>query len=157
METARLPAATLPRSFQFSSTHDKPSTPFKATLLWEKIVLHLEMSIKCGRHSHGLKIYDNCFRGGRAVACLSIYLNKVLPKTVSREQVLTLCNKLVMTGVLEDVRDEDSNIFKESRLYRFSNYHFWETPPTENITSSTPNILSEVSHTTDNYFPHQNK
>lgn len=104
----------------------QPAGPFKATLLWEKIVLHLEGSIKCGRHAHKLKIYDKCFRGAQAVACLSTYLNAILPRTVSREQVLTLCQKLVMTGVMEDVKDEEASTFKEGHLYRFSKYHFWE-------------------------------
>lgn len=140
--------AMLPQSFQLLSVHVKPSqqaNPFKATLLWEKIVFHLERSIKCGRHTQGLKIYDNCFQGAKAVVCLSSYLNTILPKTVTREQVLTLCHKLVNTGVMEDVRGKEKTIFKEGHLYRFSGEHFWETPTTGKASSSTPDPSIEVS------------
>lgn len=89
---------------------------------------HLENSIKPGRHTRGLRIYENCFRGAQAVACLSTYLNAVLPKTVSRGQVLILCQKLVAIGVMEDVKDKKRTMFKEGRLYCFSKEHFWQQP-----------------------------
>ena len=101
---------------------------FKATLLWDKIVAHLEKSIKCGRHTQALRSYSNCFQGSKAVDCLLPHLNSVLPKTVRRHQVQTLCNKLVSTGVIEDVRDKDKGVFREGRLYRLTKNHFWANP-----------------------------
>ena len=122
-------SATLPRSFQLLTVPGAvPECPFRATALWENSVFHLENSVKPGRHTRGLGIYENCFRGAQAVACLSTYLNAVLPKTVSRGQVLTLCQKLVATGVMEDVKDKERTMFKEGRLYRFSKEHFWQQP-----------------------------
>lgn len=125
-------SATFPRSFQFLTVPGAvpkwQADHFRATALWENTVFHLENSIKPGRHTRGLKVYENCFRGAQAVACLSTYLNAALPKTVSRAQVLILCQKLVMTGVMEDVKDKERTIFKEGRLYRFSKEHFWQQP-----------------------------
>ena len=119
---------TFPQSFSRLPNCKWQADPFRATALWENTVFHLENSIKSGRHTRGLKIYNNCFRGADAVACLSTYLNTVLPKTVSRQQVLVLCQKLVMTGVMEDVKDKERTMFKEGRLYRFSKEHFWQQP-----------------------------
>ena len=110
---------TMPPSSQDTDT-------FKATLLWEKIVLHLERSVKCGRRSQGLRVFDDCFPGSKAVECLTIYLNTILPKTVKREQVRVLCQKLLLTEVIEDVRNKEKMVFRESRLYRFTRNHFWE-------------------------------
>ena len=136
--------------------------PFKATLLWERIVQHMEAHIKCGRHTHKLKIYDRCFRGTQAVACLSTYLNATLSRTISREQVLTLCQKLVRTGVMEDVRDCDAVTFKEGHLYRLSKEHFWETPsPTKANAILSSKRLAEVNkvymYLLMHYFCHKSK
>jgi hypothetical protein len=122
---------------------------FRATALWDNTVFHLENSIKPGRHTSGLRIYENCFRGAQAVACLSTYLNAVLPKTVSQGQVLILCHKLVLTGVMEDVKDKERTMFKEGRLYRFSKEHFWQQPAcaAESSSSPTPTLLGCLSPT----------
>lgn len=104
---------------------------FKATLLWEKIVTHLEKNIKCGRHTQSLRSYTNCFQGSKAVDCLLSYLNTVLPKTVKRHQVQTLCQKLVHTGVMEDVKDREKGFFREGRLFRLTKNHFWTDTATE--------------------------
>lgn len=134
-------AVTFPQSFQLPTMPGSavPKCPFRATALWENTILHLENSIKPGRHTRGLRIYDNCFRGAEAVACLSTYLNAVMAKTVSRGQVLILCQKLVMTGIMEDVKDKGRTTFKEGRLYRFSKEHFWQQPAGE--FSPTPTLL----------------
>lgn len=99
---------------------------FKATVLWDKIVTYLEESIKCGRHTQSLKTYTNCFQGSKAVECLLVHLNAVQPKPVKRCQVQTLCQKLVLTGVIEDVKDK--GVFREGRLYRLTRNHFWANP-----------------------------
>lgn len=101
---------------------------FKATALWDKIVAHLEESIKCGRHTQSLKTYTNCFQGSKAVECLLVHLNAVHPKPVKRHQVQTLCQKLVLTGVIEDVKDKDKGVFREGKLYRLTRNHFWANP-----------------------------
>lgn len=106
---------------------------FKATVLWEKIVSHLEESIKCGRHTQSLRTYTNCFQGSKAVDCLLVHLNTILPKTVKRHQVQTLCQKLALTGVIEDVKDKEKSVFRESRLYRLTKNHFWTNPAEVNV------------------------
>ena len=127
MESA---TCVIPRSFQLLPVPGGAVSkcPFRATALWENTVFHLENRIKPGRHTSGLRVYENCFRGAEAVACLSTYLNAVLPKTVSQGQVLILCHKLVVTGVMEDLKDKERTMFKEGRLYRFSKEHFWQQP-----------------------------
>lgn len=136
MESA---TCVIPRSFQLLPVPSGAVSkcPFRATTLWEDTVFQLENSIKPGRHTSGLRIYESCFRGAEAVACLLTYLNAVLPKTVSLGQVLILCHKLVVTGVMEDVKDKERTMFKEGRLYRFSKEHFWQQP-TGALSRSSP-------------------
>jgi len=126
---------------------------FEATLLWETIVNHLESSMKCGRHTQALRSFANCFHGSAAVDCLLPYLCTLLSKEVKREQVQTLCNKFVITGIMEDVRCKDSSngggggggskeaLFRESRLYRLTRNHFWSV---SSINSSNQDPLEEV-------------
>ncbi len=119
------------------------SDVFRATVLWEKIVLHLERSVKRGLRSQGLRIFGNCFPGYKAVDCLVVYLNTIIPKTVQRSQVLILCDKLLMTGVMEGVRSKDNSEFRENNLYRFTGKHFWE--------SETPSSQDEAGLVSRNY------
>ena len=101
---------------------------FQATLLWERIVSHLERTVKPGRHSFALRSYDNCFPGHKAVDCLMGYMNSVLPKSVKKNQARLLGQKLLLTRVIEDARNKDKTVFREGRLYRFTDIHFWEPP-----------------------------
>ena len=101
---------------------------FQATLLWERIVSHLEKNVKCGRHSYALRSYDNCFPGHKAVDCLMTYMNSVLPKSVKKSQARLLGQKLLLTRVIEDARKKEKTVFRESRLYRFTGIHFWDPP-----------------------------
>ena len=102
------------------------SDPFRATMLWEKIVIHLERTVKSGRHTLGLRTFDNCFHGSKAVDSLVVYLNTILPKTIKRNQAIVLCEKLLETGVIQQVKEKQE--FREKGLYRFTHSHFWETP-----------------------------
>lgn len=109
---------------------------FKATALWEKIIAHLEKSIKCGRHTQSLRTYTNCFQGSKAVDCLLSHLNVILPakKTVKRHQVQVLCQKLALMGVIEDVKEKEIKcVFREGRLYRLTRNHFWSNPITTEV------------------------
>ena len=101
---------------------------FQATLLWERIVSHLERTVKTGRHSYALRHYDNCFPGHKAVDCLMVYMNSVLPKSVKKCQARLLGQKLLLTKVIEDARKKEKTVFRESRLYRFTGIHFWDPP-----------------------------
>jgi len=101
---------------------------FQATLLWERIVSHLERDVKPGRHSYGLRSYENCFTGHKAVDSLMSYLNSVIPRTVKKSQARLLGQKLLLTGVIVDVRNKDKTVFRENRLYRFTGHHFWDPP-----------------------------
>ncbi len=105
-----------------------PEQPFQATCLWERIVAHLERTVKTGRHIIALRSHENCFHGSKAVDCLVPYLNTILPKPVKRAQVLVLCTKLFETGVIASVKEKPE--FREKGLYRFTHSHFWTTPPT---------------------------
>ncbi len=116
------------------------SNQFDATLLWENIVNHLESSMKCGRHTQALRSFANCFYGSAAVDCLLPFLCTLLSKVVKREQVQTLCSKLIITGVMEDVRSKDREPFRESRLYRLTHNHFWSI---SSINSSNQDPLEE--------------
>lgn len=100
--------------------------PFQATLLWEKIVLHLERTVKSSRHTLGLRTFENCFHGSKAVDCLVLYLNTILPKTIQRSQAVVLCQKLLESGVMQQIKGKKE--FCEKGLHRFTYNHFWEPP-----------------------------
>lgn len=117
---------------------------FQATLLWERIVSHLERTVKPGRHSYALRSYDNCFPGHKAVDCLMTYMNSVLPKSVKKSQARLLGQKLLLTKVIEDARKKEKTVFRESRLYRFTGMHFWD-PPRDFHGSRTCTAAAEVS------------
>ena len=118
-------------------TVDDSGGQFKATLLWDNIVSHLE-SMKCGRHSQALRTFNNCFQGSAAVDSLLAHLSIILSKVIKREQIQILCQKLLGTGVIEDVRNKEKDVFRESRLYRHTRNHFWSV---SNINSSNQNPL----------------
>ena len=107
-------------------TVDTSTGAFQATQLWEKIVMHLERSVKSRRRIRKLRTFEDCFPGSKAVECLTDYLNTILPKTIKRSQVQTLCQKLLLTGVIEDAKNKEKTVFHEGRLYRFTGFHFWE-------------------------------
>ena len=122
--------ATLPRKGKMmpppgACEVDAHTDVFRATLLWEKIVIHLERTVKRGRRTQGLRTFEDCFMGSKAVDCLTAYLNTILPKTTKRSQVRVLCQRLQLTGVIEDVRSNEKTVFREGRLYRFTGNHFW--------------------------------
>ena len=123
---------------------------FQATLLWERIVSHLERSVKPGRHTFALRSYDNCFPGHKVVDCLMGYMNSVLPKSVKKSQARLLGQKLLLTRVIEDARKKEKTVFRESRLYRFTGIHFWDPPSEVHGTRSCSTAATEVSSA----FPH---
>lgn len=118
---------------------------FQATLLWERIVSHLEKNVKVGRHTYGLRSYDNCFPGHKVVDCLMGYMNLVLPKSVKKSQARLLGQKLLLTRVIEDARKKEKTVFRESRLYRFTGIHFWDPPSEVYGTRSCSTAATEVS------------
>ena len=113
---------------------------FQATLLWEKIVMHLERSVKSRRRTRRLRTFEDCFPGSKAVECLTDYLNTILPKTIQRSQVRTLCQKLLLTGVIEDVKNKEKSVFQERRLYRFTGYHFWKPEARDGTSTETEKV-----------------
>ena len=127
-QTAECKEEKMPSPVQDAYEVEAKTDAFGATLLWEKIVMHLERSVKSRRRSQRLRTFEDCFPGSKAVECLTDYLNTILPKTIKRSQVRTLCQKLLLTGVIEDVKNKEKSVFQEGRLYRFTGFHFWETP-----------------------------
>ena len=118
---------------------------FQATLLWERIVAHLERTVKCGRHTYALRSYENCFQGHKAVDCLMDYMNSVLPKSVKKSQARLLGQKLLLTKVIEDARKKEKTVFRESRLYRFTGIHFWDPPRDMHGSRGCSSAATEVS------------
>lgn len=125
------------------------SDPFKATMIWEKIVIHLERTVKSGRHTLGLRTFDNCFHGSKAVDSLVVYLNTILPKTIKRNQAIVLCEKLLETGVIEQVKEKQE--FREKGLYRFTHSHFWETPSGTSGSCDSDEHTDPTVQVSDNY------
>ena len=119
---------------------DPQSTAFKATLLWDKIVVHLEEVLSVGNTLMVLESTTIVFKAQK-LCIISQHLNSILPKTIKKDQVLVLCQKLLDSDVLQDVREQEKSMFRECRLYRFTKNHFWQTS-----SGSESDSDSEVSH-----------
>ena len=106
-------------------------TAFPATIMYAKIVSHLEKSLEPGRHFHRLQRFSNCFFGHSMVDCLLTYCLTTLHSSIKREKAVEMCRRMLGHGVIENVshrrqQDREGVVFKGSRLYRFTGNHFWE-------------------------------
>ena len=136
---SRLPIAPRDRrlsrrfSIGLAVTPDETSrrTPFPATIMYGKIVLHLENTLEPGRHFHRMQRFGDCFCGTSMVDCLLGYCHTVLKSSIKREKAVEMCRRMLSHGVIENVshrrqQDKEGMVFKGSRLYRFTGSHFWE-------------------------------
>ncbi|CAG5124142.1 unnamed protein product [Candidula unifasciata] len=100
--------------------------PYRATRLWNDVVLAFRQYLPCGRHRRYMKTFDNCFSGASATEWLLQYLktNGNFGLDISREKATSLLNKLYRAGIFEEVRVSKTMHHKqevrENRLYKFS-------------------------------------
>ncbi|XP_076034655.1 uncharacterized protein LOC143021201 isoform X2 [Oratosquilla oratoria] len=100
--------------------------PYRATKLWNDAVRSFYNGMPLSRHWRGLRQYDNCFTAADAIDWLHQHLRNDpnFGTSVSREQTIKLLRKFVKSGLIEEVKNNKSNVenFKDNRdLYRFSN------------------------------------
>uniref|UniRef100_A0A1I8ELI8 DEP domain-containing protein n=1 Tax=Wuchereria bancrofti TaxID=6293 RepID=A0A1I8ELI8_WUCBA len=97
---------------------------FRATRVWNGMIKRFRSGMPVKRHRRQLRIYDDCFTGREAVD----FMMNELPKFIhdGREITRSNCSKLLgmylSMGLFCTVRGkwDDSEVFKESELYRFS-------------------------------------
>ena len=104
---------------------------FPATMMFSKMVSHLEGNLESSRHFYHLQRFSNCFWGHRMVNCLLAYCVAFLNSCITKDQAIEMCKRLLAQGVIENVshlkqQDMEGMVFKCSRLYRFTGNHFWE-------------------------------
>ena len=104
---------------------------FPATIMYAKIVSHLEENLESGRHYHHLQPHRNCFCGQSMVNCLLAHCITSLSTCVTKEKAVDMCRRMLSHGVIANVshkkqQDTEGMVFKCSRLYRFTGNHFWE-------------------------------
>ena len=107
------------------------SAAFPATLMYAKIVSHLENNLQSTRHFYHLQKFNNCFCGQSMVNCLMSYCVASLQTCITKEKATEMCKRLLTHGVIENVshkkqQETEGIVFKCSRLYRFTGNHFWE-------------------------------
>ncbi|XP_046878596.1 DEP domain-containing protein 4 isoform X2 [Hypomesus transpacificus] len=105
------------------------SRPFRATQLWQNIILALQSQVEVRRRRKHLRVHPNCFTGSDAVdAVLSHLMQNIVfgASEVSRLKAARLCQALMEARVFESVgtklfrRDKEA-LFEDSSssLYRF--------------------------------------
>lgn len=109
-----------------------PGSPtFPATIMYAKIISHLEDNLVSGRHFYHLQRFNNCFCGHSMVNCLLAYCIKSLNSCITKEKAIEMCRRMLSRGVIENVshkkqQETEGMVFKGSRLYRFTGNHFWD-------------------------------
>ncbi|XP_074656145.1 DEP domain-containing protein 7-like isoform X2 [Tubulanus polymorphus] len=119
---------------KFGKKFTTPQTPlevhgqFRATQLWNNVIINLRQNVGLKRRRVKMKYYDNCFVGNEAVEtvlkCLHDENNhNYIQKDVSREKAVKLCQALMDNNIFEPVKCDDSKkpIFDDSssKYYRF--------------------------------------
>lgn len=106
------------------------SKPFQSSVLWSRIIAHLQAEVKVKRRRHYLKSHSNCFLGCDAVDVIQAYINqtKILGDVdVPRAKVVRVCQALLDCRVFEAVackpfgKESKLSTFQDSdgSLYRF--------------------------------------
>ena len=72
------------------------------------------------KHMKNLKSYDHCFSASEVIDWLhkNLQKNSNFGSDVTKDQTVQLLNKLVRARIIENVRDEESQEFKDGELYR---------------------------------------
>ena len=118
---------------------------FPATVMYAKIVSHLETNLESTRHFYRLQKFNNCFCGQRLVNCLMAYCISSLNSCITKEKASEMCRRLLSHGVIENVSHKkqqgtEGTVFKCGRLYRFTGNHFWE----ENGTTASSELVQTL-------------
>ena len=102
--------------------------PFKATKIWNDLIVHLRTNLEPKRRRWKMQFYENCFKGSEVIEVLYHYIRNHpdLANNASRSQVKSLCQCLIDSKVFECVAVNDASnrgeaiIFEGgSKLYRF--------------------------------------
>ena len=96
--------------------------PWRATRLWNDIIRNLRSDMPTRKHMKNLKTYDNCFSSSEVIDWLhkNLQKNSNFGSDVTKEQTIQLLNKLVRARIIENVRDEESQEFREGELYKLT-------------------------------------
>ncbi|XP_076860710.1 DEP domain-containing protein 7 isoform X2 [Brachyhypopomus gauderio] len=128
--------------------HRMVGKPFQSSLIWSKIIGHLQAEVKVKRRRHYLKSHSNCFLGSDAVNVIHAYINqnKMLGDVeVPRAKVVRMCQALLDCRVFEAVACR--SLGKESRLRVFQDsdgsfYRFFNTTYCNPLPSGADILLS---------------
>lgn len=100
----------------------------KATQLWRELVLHLHQEI-VAKEKYPLitfRYYDDCFFGSELIDCMVPFLRRHCSnQAISRGHILTVCHRLLLSGVMINVQVPSNTLFQELSLYRFPNRPSW--------------------------------
>lgn len=110
----------------YSTARDVPASgPYRATKLWNDVILAFRRGMPVSRHRRYMKTYDSCFSANESINWLHQYLraNPNFGSDVTRFQTLQLFRKLHRARVIEDVRGGKHNKHDPTdngQLFRFT-------------------------------------
>lgn len=96
------------------------SVAFRATMLWNEVVLDFEMNMKRKKHRRNLCWFDNTFTGREACKFLlkRLQQNELFGPDINSRKVKLLLAKLLSAGVFQNVI-RSTPYFRSKGLYRF--------------------------------------
>ncbi|CAI8010200.1 DEP domain-containing protein 1B [Geodia barretti] len=119
-----------------TSSTESSSVAFKATQMWQELVVGFRDGMPRQRRRVKMKLYDECFTGSEAVQWLHEHLQASGNfGTVSRQQAVKLLQKFQQTNVIKEVRGKYHQFSEDSsRRYSFVTepgpFNFVEEPST---------------------------
>jgi len=126
--------------------------PWRATRLWNDIIRTMRAEMPTRKHKKNLKTFENCFSSSEAIEWLhkNLQKNSNFGSDVTREQTVQLLSKLARAGIIENVRDDEVQEFREGELYRLSNkspVRNIRTPGKVDKKDNERAVLSDVGNT----------
>lgn len=100
--------------------------PYRATKLWNEVILAFRTGMPLKRHRRRMRNYDNCFTGSDCASWLNCYLknNPNFGPDVTRSQTVQLLQKFLKCHVIECATSKTgkTEFLDSSHLYRFVQY-----------------------------------
>ncbi|XP_071815898.1 DEP domain-containing protein 7-like [Apostichopus japonicus] len=93
--------------------------PFKATNLWNNIIIYLKENVDVRTRKHRMKTFEHCFLGSDAVDVVLGYLkqDEHIRQSITREKVTKLCTHFL-----------ESNVFLDAESGPSTKGHFEDNP-----------------------------
>nr|XP_039267551.1 DEP domain-containing protein 7-like isoform X1 [Styela clava] len=107
-----------------NSEQQKNEQKYRATNIWNKLILSFKQAIHCKTHRQHLRKFEKCFTGSEAKKVMFKLLVhcESLTENVTRQKTMKLLQKFLDNHITEDVYGKwlGETFTASSKLYRFS-------------------------------------